>query len=85
MTEKLPKAKFRIGQMVWYIANGYVSNTTIRAVFQDKWDSIAYGLRQADYTSPNHVIHEDNVKYEHELYPSKEALIKSIKEQEDDE
>ena len=79
---KTIKAKFKFGQMVWYIANGYVTNATVKAVFVDKWDGIQYSVLPADYEAGKHTIEDDNAISEASLYPSKKALIKSIENQE---
>lgn len=85
MVTKAIKSKFRIGQKVWYIANGYVSSGRIEMVFNDKYDCMCYSMQRPILSDEKYTVGYELVKGEDSLYSTKEALIKSIKDTQDDE
>lgn len=89
MAEALPKAKYRIGQLLWYIADGYITSGRVQAIFLDKWNNVNYGFRQTEYKYDDgkgvYPIAEDSVKCAEDVYADKEGLIKYVKTLEADE
>lgn len=77
------KAKFKIGQKVWYIADGYVDSKVIKAIFIDKHDCVCYSMQSPIFAELNYSLKYDVVKGEDCLYLTKKALIKSIEDTED--
>lgn len=78
------KQKYKVGQNIWYIANGYVTNDTIKAVFVDRYDDILYSVDLVQYQGGEYRIDMNLIISECDVFPTKEALIKSIKEQEEE-
>ena len=79
--QKKFKHRFKIGQEIWYIANGYVCKDTIRSIFVDKWDIVKYGFVNMIYRDNTYQIADSICKHESEVFATQEDLIKFIKEQ----
>ena len=85
MSESKPaKSKFRLGQKVWYIGNGYVCNEVIKTIFVDKLDSINYGFETIKYGDNIYSVNSEDMQDEGNVYATQAELIKSIKDTEYD-
>ena len=89
MVGKTLKSKYRLGQKVWFIDNGYVRFSEITAVFIDKYDTVMCGFTGLRFettftmnvgSSSKYYISDDQCVEEAHVYPTREALIKSIKD-----
>lgn len=80
MTDKFPKAKYKIGQEVYLISNGYISREIIKGMFLDKHGELMYSIYKAEFGDMKYSFDNDDVHCEDNLYPTKDALIKSIKD-----
>lgn len=68
-------------QKVWHICDGYVDLATIYGVFRDKWGHIKYAFKQFEYSNDEkYNVGSSYCHDEDQLFPTKEALIKHIKE-----
>lgn len=85
MTEKVLKSKYRLGQKVWYIADGYVTSDVIKSVFTNHWGEVAIGFYKAQWEGEksSYILTGTDVKEEYEVFLTREALIKSIKNQDE--
>lgn len=85
MADAIKKAKFKIGQKVWYIANGYVTSDIVKGMFVDKWDDIILSFQSSEFTENKYCFQNGNTISQDNAYTTKEALIKYIKEEVNDE
>lgn len=89
MAEKLPKAKFKVAQKVFYFADGYVTVDEIKAVSINSFNEIIYFFEIGKVKNIDDKLHFvidwNNCRNECDVFPTKEALIKSIKDFDFDE
>ncbi len=84
--EKNKRPKFEPGQMVWYIKEGCVWNSKVRAALMDGYGGYEYMIAKLEKAeNGGKLIEKEWTLDEWQLFKSKDELIKSIKEQEDDE
>lgn len=83
MEETKPvKSKFRLGQKVWYIGDGYVCNEVIKAIFANKWNEVLYVFETLKYEGGLHSVSYESTYAEDNIFATQADLIKSIKEAE---
>lgn len=95
MVKKNNKPKFNLGQMVWFIRGGCVSNAVIKAMFTHD-EETQYTVYSPEFKSKykdgvvqnydsHFVVELEDTMVESDMFASKKALIKFIEDQADDE
>lgn len=88
MADKKSKAKFKVGQKVWYIADGYIAVGFVQGLFLNKHGNIMVSLNTLECNYKNdpafYYVNDDGVKHQDDVYPTKEALVSYVKKVEDD-
>lgn len=78
MENKL-KAKFKFGQKVFTIKNGFLESVTIHAIYVSHYDEVKYSGYKLNQDG---TFYKDNTYYENELYSTKKALLKKLENEE---
>ena len=82
MAQEVKKSKFKIGQKVWHISNGYVQCQTIMGLIVDKWGAVLVAFVHPDFNSGDYEFKNKELYSEDDLFATRDALMKNIKEQE---
>lgn len=69
------KAKYGIGDKLFYIVDGYVSSDIVTAVFKDKWGNIYYSFSTRGERSQ---LDLGSWHGEWQCFKTKAALLKSL-------
>lgn len=83
------KAKYKIGQKLYHINDGYVSCQTVQAILV-RGEEVLYSFDsdipfKYDPDASYYKLMSSSTYNEESLYPTKDALIKSIKESDVDD
>lgn len=84
------KPKFEMGQVVYYMRYNILHRSTIKAIFTRSENSFEYMIAgevvfQYDKVHSKYLMEQDNCKWESDMFPTRDALIKSIKDEDLDE
>lgn len=74
------KAKYKFGQKVFTIKNGFLESFTIKGIFLDRWgESVKYTDSKLSDSGTL-----GDTYFEYELFPTKKALLKDLESEETD-
>ncbi len=83
MADKAITSKFKLGQKVWTIRNGYVEHGTIGCLLRNKHDEVLVSFGYIDFNDGKYYYDSDEMISAEDVYVSKKALLKHLENQED--
>lgn len=90
MSIQKPKSKFKLGQKVWYFADGYVTSDRVQAIFlTSDGEEINVALTETTFKyeteGSKYFIKSELVFNQDSVYATKEQLIDYIKKEVNEE
>lgn len=83
-TEKKIATKYKVGQKIWHINNGFVECEEVKSIFENTWGDMLVAVHPPKFSEGRYSFHDGDVYAEDTVFPTKAALIKNLAEQENE-